>query len=173
MDKIRNKENLYREHLRQLEKDARATDSLFVDDNKITSESLFEMQKGKLPYPLDGKIIRSFGTHRDRKTHTKIFSPGIEIKGKLDSEIHAVYDGVVFHRGNLRGYGKVLILDHGGGWYTLYAHLSDFTVELGQSVKTRDVIGFLGESNIEGGSSLHFQIRHRKQQYDPVEWLKQ
>ncbi len=172
MNSIRGEESLYREHLKQLEVDARAADSLFMAGGTASAESLFEMQKGKLPLPLRGKIIRAFGAIRDKETQTETFSSGIEIKGDLDSQIRAVYDGSVFHLGYLRGYGKVLILDHGGGWYTLYAHLSDYSVALGQPVKTGDVIGLLGASSVEGGPSLHFQIRHKRKQYDPVEWLR-
>jgi len=172
MDRIRKEEALYREHLTQLEDDLMASDSLFAVTKSSANNSAFESQKGNLPYPLKGKIIKSFGTHRDRKTFTDIFFPGIEIRGKLNGEIRAVYDGVVFHRGTLRGYGNVLILDHGGGWYTLYAHLSDYSVGMGDIVGTGDVIGYLGESNVEEGPSLHFQIRHKKEQYDPVEWLR-
>lgn len=172
MDKIRGEENLFREHLRQLESDALAADSLFAAEGVQTSKSLFETQKGKLPYPLKGEIIKNFGKQQDRDTWTETFCPGIEIKGELDSEIRAVYDGSVFHRGELRGYGRVLILDHGEGWYTLYAHLSDYSVSMGQSVKTGDVIGHLGTSRVKGGPSLHFQIRFKREQYDPVEWLK-
>ncbi len=172
MNKIRSEEYLYREHLRELETDAREADSVFATSEPIDGESLFESQKGKLPFPLRGEIIKSFGKILDRETQTDIISPGIEIRGDPETEIRAVYDGVVFHRGSLRGYGKVLILDHGVGWYTLYGHLSDYNVVPGQSVRTGDVIGYLGRSAADGASSLHFEIRHRKQQYDPVEWLK-
>jgi len=172
MDKIRSEESLYRMHLNQLRADIGAADTLFDEQASSEVRSLFESQKGLLPYPLDGKVIRNFGTYRDPQTYTEIFSPGIEIKGNLDDKIHAVYDGSVFHKGNLRGYGKVLILDHGGGWYTLYAHLSDYAVDMGTAVSTGDIIGYLGESSVKGGPSLHFQIRHKREQLDPIEWLK-
>ncbi len=172
MDKIRSEESLYRMHLKQLRADVQAADTLFVSGAESEAKSLFESQKGLLPYPLEGRVIRNFGTYRDRQTYTEIFSPGIEIKGRLDDEVRAVYDGTVFHEGTLRGYGKVLILDHGGGWYTLYAHLSDYAVDIGNAVGTGDVIGYLGESSVKGGPSLHFQIRYKREQLDPVEWLK-
>jgi septal ring factor EnvC (AmiA/AmiB activator) len=172
MDRIRSEENLHREHLRQLELDVRAADSLFVVDDEGTGTSLFETQKGRLPPPLDGRIVKGFGKVRDRETRTEIHSSGIEIEGSAGSEIRAVYDGAVFHRGSLRGYGKVLILDHGDGWYTLYAHLAGYNVDLRQRVTTGDVIGHLEGGKAGEKTLLHFEIRHRREQHDPVEWLK-
>jgi septal ring factor EnvC (AmiA/AmiB activator) len=172
MDRIREEEALYRKHLKQLEDEARSTDSLFASTLTSDDASLFELQKGNLPYPIKGRIISGFGPQRDERTGTVIVSRGIEIKGELGSPVCAAYDGLVHFRGYLRGYGNVLIVDHGSGWYTLYAHLSGFAVDSGSAVKAGQAIGYLGDSDVKDGPSLHFQIRHKKEQLDPVEWLR-
>ncbi len=173
MDRIREEEALYREHMRQLTLDIASTDSLFEPQFERAGGSLFEAQKGRLRYPVGGEIVRSFGIHRDTKTQTDIFVPGIDIRSKVGDEVRAVYDGVVFHRGYLKGYGNVMILDHGDGWYTLYGHLAGFSRELGEMVGTGEGIGHIGTNDPDRGPTLHFQIRHRKEQFDPVEWLRQ
>ncbi len=173
MDRVREEEALYREHMQQLTVDIASTDSLFDPESERANGSLFEEQKGRLRFPVRGRIVRNFGMHRDKKTQTDVFSPGIDIKCKSGDEVRAVYDGVVFHRGYLRGYGNVMILDHGDGWYSLYGHLSDYSLELGESVDTGEMIGHVGIDDTDRGAILHFQIRHRKEEYDPVEWLRQ
>jgi septal ring factor EnvC (AmiA/AmiB activator) len=171
MEGIRRDEIQFREHVRQLTDDIASSDSLFSVESPDVEGSLFEEQKGRLPFPVDGKIVRSFGLHKDKVTGTDVFFPGIEISAREGEEVHAVYDGTIFHRGFLRGYGRVIILDHGDGWYSLYGYLSEYFGRIGDAVLSGDPIGTSG-TNSKGESCLHFQIRHRREQLDPVEWLR-
>ncbi len=171
MDRIRQEENLYRDHLTQLKSDIRAADTLFSEPQGAVDVSVFESMKGLLEYPVKGKVVKTFGMYTDKKTNTEIFHPGIDIMASAGAEVRCVYDGRVYHKGRLRGYGNVLIIDHGGGWYSLYSNLGEYSVEMGSGVSTGDVIGALGSESTSEAPTLHFQIRHRKEQLDPVEWL--
>jgi septal ring factor EnvC (AmiA/AmiB activator) len=141
---------------------------------QLRSESYvidFETLRGKLMWPARGKIIRHFGKEYDKLTSTETFSPGIEINIPSGTQIAAAAGGTIAHAGYLRGYGSMVIIDHGGGWYTLYGHLSRISGTLGDKVERGDIIGYSGESGSNIGPSLFFGIRHRDQSFDPVEWL--
>ncbi len=131
----------------------------------------FETLKGKLTWPAKGKIVRHFGKEYDKLSKTETFSPGIEISIPIGTQVEASAGGTIVHAGYLRGYGNMVIIDHGSGWYTLYGHLSRITGTVGDKVERGDIIGYSGDSGSNIGPALFFGIRHRDQSFDPVEWL--
>jgi murein DD-endopeptidase MepM/ murein hydrolase activator NlpD len=88
---------------------------------------------------------------------------GIDIAGKLGYPVYAVDNGVVVYAGwNNWGYGNVVVIDHGNGWQSLYAHLSRILVQCGQAVYQGDMIGAIGSTGNSTGPHLHFELRHEK-----------
>lgn len=127
--------------------------------------------KGDLVWPTRGRILREFGLTRDKRG-IELSNPGIDIEAKTGSDVLAAASGKVIYVNWLRGYGQFIILDHGQGYYTLYANLSDVLVDSGDRVKAGELIALAGDSGSLEGPKLHFEIRHKKDQLNPVEWLR-
>jgi septal ring factor EnvC (AmiA/AmiB activator) len=140
----------------------------------ITPEetAVFEKLKGKLIWPVEGKILQPFGRVVDERYSTSVLNAGIDIGAVKGTGIAATAAGEIAHVGWLRGYGSFIIIDHGGGYYTLYAHLDEIDVELGQLVIAGEKIGTVGESGSLAGPRLHFELRKGKEQLDPEVWLR-
>ena len=141
---------------------------------KATSPPLvgpFAARKGKLPWPTDGEIILRFGREKNPKLKTATFNKGIGIRAPLGRQIQAVYDGTVVYADWFLGYGQLIILDHGQGFYSLYAHGSEVLVRVGDTVRAGQVIGRVGETGSLEGPQLYFELRHRGDPQDPLVWL--
>ena len=164
--------SLKNQYLENLNQNQQALSELTSDLGTEQKTSQFETLRGNLPWPLTGRIIRRFGLHYDEQTRTETFFPGIQIRIELATEVKACAEGRVAHADYLRGYGNIVILDHGQGWYTLYGHLSQISVQTGQNVGRDTLIGYSGESGSNVGPVLFFGIRNRDESFDPVEWLK-
>jgi septal ring factor EnvC (AmiA/AmiB activator) len=128
-------------------------------------------KKGNLIWPVYGKIVRGFGVISDKRG-IKLTNPGIDIEIGYGEEVKAAAAGNVIYVSWLRGYGQFIILDHGEGYYTLYANLSDISVEAGDAVVAGQVIARAGDTGSLEGSKLHFEVRHKKEQLNPLEWLR-
>ena len=134
---------------------------------QIESPSVFATLKGQILSPMRGKVIESYGNQVDRITKLKSFSPGIKISGKPFRKIIAVSSGVVAYVGNLRGYGKFVIINHDNQYYTTCAGLGKVTVSEGQYLLSGDKIGDAGEDGI-----LKFELRKGREPLDPIKWIK-
>ena len=128
--------------------------------------------RGKLDFPVEGKVITFFGAHEDQKFATVSFNKGIEIIAPLGSPIKAVLNGTVIYSGWFKGYGNIIIIDHGAGLYTLSGHVSELLKPVGTLVRTGETIALVGDTGSLKGSNLYFEIRHHGQPLDPLEWLK-
>jgi murein hydrolase activator len=127
--------------------------------------------KGNLIWPSRGKIIRGFGLIKDKRG-IELTNPGIDIEAKAGADVLAAATGIVIYVNWLRGYGQFLIVDHGAGYYTLYANLSDVLVESGDQVTAGELIALVGDSGSLEGPKLHFEVRYKKDQLNPMEWLR-
>ena len=127
--------------------------------------------RGKLAFPVEGKVMTFFGTHEDQEFATVSFNKGIEINAQLGSPIKAVLNGTVIYSGWFKGYGNIIIIDHGAGLYTLSGHVSELLKPVGTPVKTGETIALVGDTGSLRGSNLYFEIRHHGQPLDPLEWL--
>jgi septal ring factor EnvC (AmiA/AmiB activator) len=132
----------------------------------------FEDLKGSLPWPVKGRVIKTFGRQVHPKYKTVTLSKGVDIQAPTGTDIRAVADGKVLYSSWLRGYGQFLILSHSRGYYTLYAHASEILVEVNDVVRAGQVIARVGETGSLDGPKLHFEVRHSKEQLDPLAWLK-
>jgi septal ring factor EnvC (AmiA/AmiB activator) len=128
--------------------------------------------RGQLPWPTDGRIVAGFGRQVHPRFGTETFRNGVDIEAEDGAQIRAVYAGTVLYRGWLRGYGNLIILDHGSGYYTLYAHASTLMVEEGDRVKAGQAIARVGETGSLAGPRLYFEVRYQGRPEDPAEWLR-
>jgi septal ring factor EnvC (AmiA/AmiB activator) len=131
----------------------------------------FNRLKGRLIRPVEGQLIRSFGSYRHPKFGTVTFNSGIDIKAPSGTPIRAVARGEVEFLDWIAGYGKCVILNHGRGYYTLYAHVASVYVQQGQDVEQGAVIAEVGDSGSLEGFSCHFEIRKSKEALNPMEWF--
>lgn len=131
----------------------------------------FAAAKGKLFWPTPGQILSAFGRQEHPRYHTFTFNKGIDIGAPAGHEIKAVFEGIALFADWFRGYGKMAIIDHGQGFYSLYAHASELLVKVGDKVAPRQVIGKVGDSGSPEGVRLYFEIRQNGKPVDPLQWL--
>jgi septal ring factor EnvC (AmiA/AmiB activator) len=131
----------------------------------------FKALKGQLPWPAEGRIIAKFGRQWNSKLKTTTENPGIDIKGQPGSPIRTILGGVVTTITYIRGYGTTIIVDHGGGFYTVYSHVTNIQTVVDGQVRNGDIIAYMGDSGSINGSKLHFEIWGKGQKLDPEKWL--
>ncbi len=125
----------------------------------------FEAAKGSLPWPLRGKVIATFGSQVHPRYKTKTSNLGIDIQAEPAAPVQAVAAGHVAYADQFMGYGNLIIVDHGGGFYTLYGNLSEMTTPVGTEVTAGTRVGAAGDY-------LHFEIRKDGKAVNPMDWLK-
>ena len=131
----------------------------------------FKSLKGQLPWPAEGRITAKFGRQWNAKLKTTTENPGIDIKGQPGSAIRTILGGVVTTITYIRGYGTTIIIDHGGGFYTVYSHVTNIQATVDSEIRNGDVIAYMGDSGSINGSKLHFEIWGKGQKLDPEAWL--
>ncbi|HAG50968.1 MAG: hypothetical protein A2X87_01365 [Deltaproteobacteria bacterium GWC2_42_51] len=152
---------------------------LFIDrlknetvNNPLDNETNgFASMRGHLPMPVAGKVISMYGKVEHPKFHTVTFNNGIEVEAAMGAEVKSVYKGHVVYSGWFRGYGKVLIIDHGNGYHTLFGRLSKILAEVNSTVERDDIIALVGDTGSIKGPHLYFEIRQKGVPLDPVNWL--
>ncbi|MEO0071409.1 MAG: peptidoglycan DD-metalloendopeptidase family protein [candidate division WOR-3 bacterium] len=125
----------------------------------------FEKNKGNLPWPVKGTIVNNFGVQVDPKYGTKTKNLGIDIACKPNSPVLAIGQGMVSYADAFIGQGLMVIVEHGGGFHSVYARLGEIKVTTGQKIKTADIVGVSTEV-------LHFELRVDGKAVDPSEWLR-
>lgn len=120
-------------------------------------------------WPVDGSMTSPFGLRRDGLDFQ--IHRGVDISVPTGTPVRAMAPGRVAFAGTMRGYGKVVIIDHGRGTRTVYAHLSEILVDTGRRLSARPVIGLSGASGRATGPHLHFEILRRGSAEDPVPLL--
>ncbi len=131
----------------------------------------FNLLKGQLPWPTKGRVISKFGKQWNSRLKTTTDNPGIDIKGQPGSPIRSTMSGIVTTITYIRGYGTTVIIDHGGGFYTVYSHVTNIQTQVDSEVKSGDVIAYMGDSGSVNGSKLHFEVWGKGQKLDPEKWL--
>jgi septal ring factor EnvC (AmiA/AmiB activator) len=132
----------------------------------------FGALRGRLLWPAEGKVVGEYGTQINPRFGTKTFRNGIDIDVAEGTNIVAVYGGHVLYTGWFRGYGNLIIVDHGGDYYTLYAHAAEVNVKEGDEVKQGQVIGKVGDTGSLQGPRLYFEVRHEGKPQNPAQWLQ-
>ncbi len=130
-------------------------------------ESAFATLKGQLLSPFRGKVTMPFGRRVDPITKLKSFSPGITIKGRAGRSVNAVAAGTVAYRGQLRGYGNFIIINHDDQYFTTYAGLGEITVAEGEYLFSGSKLGTAAPDGL-----VRFELRRGREALDPVEWIR-
>ena len=138
----------------------------------LAAENRFVHYKGLLKYPVTGKIVKKFGSHKDSGVNVTTFESGIDIRTQRGEPVHAVAAGEVLFAGWLKGYGNLVIINHGENWYSLYAHTDEMFKKKGGRVVVGEVIATVGDSHFSGRPDLHFEIRHHGKPLNPGPWFK-
>jgi murein hydrolase activator len=128
----------------------------------------FLAQKGRLDWPVAGKIRTRFGKGIHPELGTEFESHGIEIEARGLQPIHSIWRGKVVFANAFRGYGNLMILDHGAGYYSLYAQASRLLKDVGTEVAKGETIAYSG---FEGADTVYFEIRQGGTPEDPASWL--
>jgi murein hydrolase activator len=129
------------------------------------------VKRGRIPWPVSGEIISFFGRQKDKTFNEVVDNSGIQIKAATGTPIHAVAAGLVRFADWFKGYGKLVILDHGEGYYSLYAQAAELNVTEGQTVSAGEILGTVGDTGSLVGTSLYFEIRKNGVPQDPQLWL--
>jgi septal ring factor EnvC (AmiA/AmiB activator) len=181
LDDIRKKRSLKLAALESLKEAAADLDHTVIslksgadltEPQKNISLKSFSTLKGLLNMPVKGKIISFFGPHRNTKFNVINFQSGIEIKADRGEPIRAVYDGRILYARWFKGYGNMIIIDHGNNYYTIYAHAQEIFASQGDTVEMGEVVATVGDSGSLIGPSLHFEVRYHGKPVDPLEWIK-
>jgi len=159
--------------LNELEEAARELSGLIakLDKGKPQQFSGFGAMKGRLAMPVRGVIKSRYGKVRHPKFKTITFNKGIVISAPVGRHVKSVYDGRVIYTGWLKGYGQLVILDHGGGFYTLFAYLDKVLKRRGERVAKGEDVALVGETGPYSEPGLYFEIRKKGVPQDPVKWL--
>ena len=132
----------------------------------------FGKNRGRLPWPVNGRVARGFGSQVNPRFGTKTFNSGVDIAATFGTPIAAVAKGRVEYVNWLEGYGKCAIINHGGGFYTLYANASEILVTVGKDVAAGETIGKVGDTGSTMGTALHFEIRKGREALNPLDWFR-
>jgi len=132
----------------------------------------FTARKGLLKLPVKGKIKNPFGTYRNEKFKTMNFRSGIDISADRGEPVYAVFPGRVLYSSWFKGYGNMLIIDHGDHYYTVYAHVEEIFKQKGAVVEDNEVIATVGDTGSLEGPGLYFEVRYHGKPLDPVKWIK-
>lgn len=127
---------------------------------------------GQLSWPVQGQITSSFGMRVHPTFKTKIMHTGIDIRAPRGTPVRAAGPGEVLFAGWLRGYGQVIIIDHGNDLSSVYAHLSSMSIREGSAVKKGQTIGAVGSTGTATGAHLHFEVRANGDARDPMKYLR-
>jgi septal ring factor EnvC (AmiA/AmiB activator) len=161
--------------LDELEAAARALEEKIAafgsEESPMPAAVPFATLRGQLVAPVDADVVRRFGREVDAEFHTQVFHKGVDFGAALGAPVRAVAAGTVRFAGWFRGYGRMVILDHGDRFYTVSGHLDSLRVEAGQVVEASEAIGTVGDTGSLSGPRLYFEIREGSQAVDPLRWL--
>ncbi len=134
----------------------------------------FHRLKGTLRRPIAGEeVTHGYGPRQREGSFTKNRHTGLTYVVEEGTPVRAVADGEVVARERMPGFGKLVIVDHGDEYHSIYAHLSEIEVEEGQAVERRSVLGASGETGSLEGPKFYFEFRRRGQPIDPEAWFIQ
>lgn len=131
----------------------------------------FAAHQGVLPPPVAGAVITRFGKNRHRQFEVTAVSSGIDIKTEPGAEVRAIYHGAVVYAGIMRGYGNLLIIDHGDQYYSLVSRLAELFKKEGDKVRQGETLGLMNDQPAPGDEGLHFEIRRGTEAVDPLRWI--
>lgn len=163
---LKEKEKSLKELVKRLTEQAAAAKSA-PESGPVATD--FAVGRGKLGWPVQGRVIIGFGTQKDDKLGTYYESNGIEIATPPGSPVRVVAGGKIVFADYFKGYGNLVIVSHPGGYHTLYAQMDRMQKNKGKSVSAGDLLGYSG---LGGRESIYFEIRKEGSPVNPLSWLK-
>lgn len=166
---IQSQKVVYQKVITELEERVKGLQALIEKLEKEKSllaykKSKYEDLRGKLPPPVQGKVISLF---KERGQN------GIEIKAPMGAEIHAILSGKVLYADWFKGFGNIVIIDHGDHIFTVSGYCSELIKKPGDMVSQGETIALVGSAGSLKGPCLYFEIRHHGKPQNPMEWLSQ
>jgi len=178
LERVRVDRRVERELLVALERAARALETTLAELGSAGRRhgdwldgSGFAARRGELPLPVSAAIVAPFGRVVDREFLTQTVRNGVEFGARRGAVVRATGNAEVRYAGWFRGYGKIVILDHGDSYFTVSGHLSEIHVAVGDRVREGEAVGSAGDTGSLTGLSLYFELRRGSQALDPVPWF--
>jgi len=183
INKIDSQKEAHLKSLKELEQSSQEIENIIErifkqqeEDSKKASQKevpaiTLKPKKGILALPIQGKLISEYGRQKNTDFNTYTFNSGIDISAPLGQVVHSAGSGEIIYTGSIKGYGQIIIIDHGGRVTTLYAHLSKILIDIGNKVKKGQPIGQVGDSGGVSSTRLHFEVRVEGKPTDPMNWL--
>ena len=178
---VRREKGLYEQTLRELEESSVSLWAMIrKDEQERAAQAALApagtmhtpgVDRNRLSWPLEGQVLTRFGSQHHPQFGTMVFRRGIEIEAREGAQVRAVEGGQVAYADWYKGYGKLVILDHGNGFFTLYGNLSQLDVVREARVAKGQIVGLAGETGSMKGSKLYFEIRRNGEAQDPLAWL--
>lgn len=174
IEKINNDRISYTKLIDELKKEAQKVDEVIREEGIKSRLAPVDIQKlrGRLDWPLPGKVISSFGKKKSTRFDTYILDNGIEIKPADTDRVKAIYDGEVVFSDYFKGYGNLIIIQHAKNFYSLYGHCETILKKKGDKVTEGEVISTAGNSGSTSEKSLYFEIRKDLKPENPLKWLR-
>jgi septal ring factor EnvC (AmiA/AmiB activator) len=174
--KLHSKKIIYEKEIKKLKESARALQNLVNVLNKQTKVLegekekglLMAQRKGFLAWPRAGRVVSLFGKRKHPRLDSYVINNGIKIKSETSTEVKSVAPGKIMFADVFQMYGKMIIIDHSGGFYTVYGYLSRLNVVIGKEVKGGEIIG-----KVKTGRSLYFEVRENGKPQNPLNWLRE
>ncbi|WP_044195981.1 murein hydrolase activator EnvC family protein [Hyalangium minutum] len=163
--------DLVKRVVRELEQADGELTRMLEDMKEGTTATGFRALKGKLPMPTVGIIEVGFGKVINPRFNTVTVQKGVDLRAPEGAPVYSVAPGTVVFAGTLRGYGNLLILDHGNGYHSLMAHLATVGPAVGAEVQAGDDVGTVGDTGSLKGAYLYFEIRKGGVAVDPAPWF--
>lgn len=179
LNSVRSEKGVYEQTLRELEE---SSASLWTMINREEEEGRTARKQPaernvmaagtvRFPWPVAGQILTRFGMQRHPQFKTMIFRRGIEIGAHEGDTVRAINDGQVAFADWYKGYGKLLIIEHATGLYSLYGNLEQIALTKGDRVSKGQAVGLVGDTGSLKGPKLYFEIRYKGEAQDPLAWL--
>ncbi len=154
---------------RRKELDEKIKNNVSSETNNISSG--FGKLKGKLPYPINGKIIDGYGKRYIKEAGVNFFNKGIKIAPKSDTDVLCIYTGNVVFADYMKGFENLVVVSHGDNYYTVYGNLTSLKVSQGDKISSGNSLGTISIDQDYNTSYLYFEIRLKENALNPVEWL--
>jgi septal ring factor EnvC (AmiA/AmiB activator)/cell division protein FtsX len=180
LSRVRNEKSYYEKAITELDESSRQLKSLIAkletDRRKFKEPDLpltnFSKVKGRLAWPNDGSVVSLFGRQKHPKFDTYVFRKGIEIETSKGENVRAIHEGSIIYADWFKGYGMMVIVNHGENFYSVYGYLTKLFVSVGDKMTKNHPIGTVGDTGISEGNRLYFEIRHEGDPMDPLTWLQ-
>jgi septal ring factor EnvC (AmiA/AmiB activator) len=174
LSSVRGQRERHQKMLGELKEASKRLRQLIEESSKTDTYSAtgFPGLKGKLIWPVKGTIAIPYGQQRDPQFNTPVFRNGVHIRADSDSDARAVHQGKVIFAEWFKGFGQLVIINHGSGYHTLYGNLSQIFSNVGDIIKAGQVIGKIGTSGILNAPGLYFEVRYKGKPLDPAQWLR-